>query len=173
MKCHTPHAIRISVTLLALIVGSSVAPATADADDPPACSGADILVRNGGEQAAAGHRRVLLEFSVASTTGRCTLIGYPGVATDAGGPFVEADWMPFGYMGGDAENATPQPVTISDGHPAYAVVEGLATDFGDADARCPTYTALQVTAPDTTEAVTVPASIDTCAMQVHPVVSHP
>jgi hypothetical protein len=49
------------------------------------------------------------------------------------------------------------------------MVEGLAVD-ADGN-QCPTYTDLLVTAPDTTGTVTVPATIDTCQLQVHPVMT--
>ncbi|HXO79402.1 MAG TPA: hypothetical protein VN856_05870, partial [Mycobacterium sp.] len=52
--------------------------------------------------------------------------------------------------------------------PQYAVVEGVAVDKNDLDHKCPTYTQLLVTAPETTETFTVPVSIDTCELQVHP-----
>ena len=68
---------------------------------------------------------------------------------------------------------TSPTVTVSAGQPAYAVVEGPAVDAADPDRRCPTYTDLQVIPPGSTDSVTVPAKIDTCGLQVHPVNSAP
>ena len=59
-------------------------------------------------------------------------------------------------------------VTVAADQPQYAVVEGVAVDRNDPDRLCPRYTELLVTAPDTTETFTVPVSIDTCELQVHP-----
>lgn len=163
-------------TTLALIAAAASAaialPAIAQADTPPACSSGQVQVSNGGEQAAAGHRRVLLLFSLVPGAAPCTLTGYPAVNTGAGGPLVHADWTPYGYMGG-VHTETPPTVTVSASQPAYAVVEGAAVPSGDTDRPCPTYTDLQVIAPDTTDAVTVPVGIDACTLQVHPVNSQP
>jgi hypothetical protein len=115
---------------------------------------------------------VLLVFSLAPGAAPCMLTGYPGVDSGAGGPLLHAAWTPSGYMGG-LRTGTPPTVTVSPSQPAYAVVEGAAVDHGDPDRRCPTYTDLQVILPDTTDAVTVPAVIDTCGLQVHPVNSQP
>nr|WP_231975321.1 hypothetical protein [Mycobacterium sp. E1715] len=50
---------------------------------------------------------------------------------------------------------------------AQAVVEGVAIDANGEP--CPTYTDLLVNPPDTTVVLSVPATIDACALQVHPV----
>jgi hypothetical protein len=70
-------------------------------------------------------------------------------------------------MGG-VRGATPPTITVSPSQPAYAVVEGVGFDI-KTGGGCPTYTDLQVTPPDTTDTVTVPAVIDTCELQIHPV----
>lgn len=166
------------ITTLAIVVGATIAgpvalPPIAQADTPPAaCSSAQVQVSNGGEQAAAGHRRVLLVFSLAPGAAPCTLTGYPGVASGSGGPLIQADWTLSGYMGG-VQTEKPPTVTVSASQPAYAVVEGTAVDPDNPDRRCPTYTDLQVIPPDTADAVTIPAAIDTCGLQVHPVNSRP
>lgn len=144
----------------------------ARADAPVACSTGQIQVSNGGEQAAAGHRRVLLVLSLTAGVTPCTLTGYPGVMSGAGGPVVHAEWTPAGYMGG-AGPGTPPVVTVSPGQPGYAVVEGAAVDNEDPDRPCPTYTELHVIPPDTTDPITVATRIDTCRLQVHPVTSRP
>jgi hypothetical protein len=156
----------------ATIVGPIAVPAIAQADTAPACSSGQIRVGDGGEQAAAGHRRVLLVFSLAPGAAPCTLTGYPAVNTGAGGPLMHADWTLSGYMGG-VQTQTPPTVTVSPSQPAYSVVEGSAVPSGDSDHPCSTYTDLQVIPPDTTDAITVPAAIDACALQVHPVNSQP
>lgn len=159
------------ITTLVLIAGATIAAPVARADTPPPpCSSGQVHVSNGGEQAAAGHRRVLLVFRLDPGDAPCTLTGYPGVASGAGGPSIQANWTLHGYMGG-VQTEIPPTVTVSPSQPAYAVVEGAAV--GDSDRPCPTYTALQVIPPDTTDAAAVPANIDTCALQVHPVNSQP
>lgn len=81
---------------------------------------------------------------------------------------IHADRSPRGYLGGlpDGED-TPPTVTLSPDRPARALVEGLAVD-ADGN-QCPTYTDLLVTAPDTTDTMTVPVAVDACRLQVHPV----
>jgi len=146
-------------------------PAIAQADTPrPPCATGQVQVSNGGEQAAAGHRRVLLVFSLAPGAEPCTLTGYPGVASGSGGPLIQADWTLSGYMGG-VQSEIPPVATVSASQRAYAVVEGVAV--GDSDRPCPTYTNLQVIPPNTIDAVNVPAVIDACGLQVHPVNSQP
>lgn len=160
--------VRHMVPLALIAFATTALPGVAHAEPPPPCSSGQVEVSNGGEQAAAGHRRVLLVFSLAPGASPCTLTGYPDVASDAGGPPIQADWTLAGYMGG-VQTDKPPVVTVAASQPAYAVVEGVAVDPADPDRRCPTYTDLQVIPPDTIDAVTVPAGIDTCALQVHPV----
>ncbi|MVU78602.1 DUF4232 domain-containing protein [Nocardia sp. ET3-3] len=115
-----------------------------------------------------GHRGVKLTFSLAAGAAPCTLSGYPGVDSGAGGPLVHADRTPRGYMGGLPQGSDEPPmVTLQSGHPASAVVEGVA--FDAAGNGCPLYTSLAVTPPNSTDTRTVTVTIDTCALQVHPV----
>ena len=165
------------ITKLAGIATASVAaaialPVAAHADDMSECSSGQVQVSNGGEQSASGHREVLLIFSLAPGAAPCTLTGYPGVDSGAGGPLIHADRTLSGAMGG-ARTGT-FPITVWPWQPAYAVVEGLAVDPSDYEGRCPTYTDLQVTAPDSYETVTIPVGhLDTCELQVNPVGSGP
>ena len=109
-----------------------------------------------------------LTFGLAPSAGACTLAGYPGVDTGAGGPLVHAQRLPRGYMGGLPEGGDEPPVvTVSPTASAHAIVEGLAVD--QSGNQCPTYTDLRVTPPDTTETSTVPTTIDACVLIVHPV----
>ena len=75
-----------------------------------------------------------------------------------------------GFMGGLRDTDVPPTIPVTAITPGRAVVEGVAVDRNDPgrDTPCPTYTELLVTAPDTTETVTVPVDIDTCELQVHP-----
>jgi Domain of unknown function (DUF4232)/Protein of unknown function (DUF3298) len=145
--------------LTPVLVGSgSVAP----------CGSGQVSVTATQPQAAAGHRAVTLAFVLAPGASACTLAGYPGVHTVAGGPLVHAQRLPRGYMGGLPEGSDEPPVvTVSPTAPAHAIVEWLATD--QSGNQCPTYTDLRVTAPDTTETSTVPTAIDACVLIVHPV----
>ncbi|WP_245921227.1 DUF4232 domain-containing protein [Nocardia nova] len=114
------------------------------------------------------HRGVELSFALAADTPPCTIGGYPGVDTGEGGPVLHARRTPRGYMGGlPRDDDTPPVVTVLPGRPARAVVEGSA--MGPAGEDCPLYTSLDVTAPDSTDTRTVHTTIDTCALEVHPV----
>ncbi|WP_258080829.1 DUF4232 domain-containing protein [Nocardia nova] len=116
------------------------------------------------------HRAVELSFALAADTPPCAIGGYPGVDTGEGGPVLHARRTPRGYMGGlPRDDDTPPVVTVLPGRPARAVVEG--SSMGPAGEDCPLYTSLAVTAPDSTDTRTVHTTIDTCALEVHPVTS--
>lgn len=116
------------------------------------------------------HRGVLLSFALAPASGPCTLSGYPTVDSGQGGPLIHAQPTLRGYMGGLPPNVSEPPtVTLSPTQQAHAVVEGDAVDANGN--QCPTYTALQVTPPNLTQAFTVATKIDTCELQVHPITS--
>ena len=119
-------------------------------------------------QGAVGHRWLTLIFTLAGGGEPCTLTGYPGVDSDTGGPPIHAEPTLRGYMGGlPTDVDVPPTVVLSLSTQAQATVEGMAVDA--AGNQCPTYTDLAVTPPDIVQVVTVPASIDACSLQVHPV----
>jgi len=119
-------------------------------------------------QGAVGHRALTLIFTLAGGAEPCTLTGYPGVDTGTGGPLVHAEPTPRGYLGGLPANAdAPSAVTLSLSSRGQAVVESMAID--DRGGECPTYTELLVNPPDTAVVLTVPAAIEACRLQVHPV----
>jgi hypothetical protein len=158
------------MTVLAVLAAATMAaPVTAHADPPPPCSGGQVQVSNGGQQAASGHREIVLVFSLAPGAQECSLTGYPGVDSGAGGPLIHATRTMAGFMGGLHDTEVPPTVPVTATAPARAVVEGVAVDRTDPNRACPKYTQLLVTAPDTTTAATVPVDIDTCQLQVHPV----
>ncbi|RDH80496.1 DUF4232 domain-containing protein [Mycolicibacterium moriokaense] len=159
------------VAIAAIAVGTVAVPAPAHADGPPPCTDGQVQVSDGGRQAAMGHREVDLLFSLAPGAADCTLTGYPGVDSGAGGPLIHAARTLSGYMGGLRDTDVPPTVTVTATTPGRAVVEGVAVDKHDPNLPCPTYTGLLVTPPDTTAAVTVPVTIDTCELQVHPIES--
>lgn len=158
--------------MLAAFAGTAAAivaiPATASAGTPPPCYDGQVQVSNGGQQAAAGHRGVVLVFSLAPGARQCTLTGYPGVDSGAGGPLIHASRTMAGYMGGLRDTDVPPSIVVTATAPGRAVVEGVAVDRDDPNRACPTYTDLVVTAPDTTNTMTVPVDLDTCELQVHP-----
>jgi hypothetical protein len=159
----------LAATATATVAATIAVPAAAHADPtPPPCSSGQVQVSNSGNQGASGHREVTLMFSLAPGAAPCTLTGYPGVDSGAGGPLIHATRTLSGFMGG-VRTETPPTITLSPSQPAYAVVEGVGFDRRDVNRSCPTYTDLQVTPPDTTDTVTVPARIDTCELQIHPV----
>ncbi|MCV7382152.1 DUF4232 domain-containing protein [Mycobacterium alsense] len=137
-------------------------------DQPPPCWSEQIAVSASQTQGAAGHRGLTLVFALAGGAEPCTLSGYPGVDSGNGGPPIHARPTPRGYMGGlPAGVEEPPTVTLSLSTQGQAVVEGLATD---ADGhQCPNYTDLAVTPPNIVQVYTVPATIDACRLEVHPV----
>jgi len=119
-------------------------------------------------QGAVGHRALTLIFTLAGGAEPCTLTGYPGVDSGAGGPLIHAEPTLRGYMGGlPATLDVPPTVTVSLSQQAQAIMEGTAID-GSGN-QCPTYTELLVNPPDIVQVFTVPATIDACLLQVHPV----
>lgn len=156
----------------AAIVMALISSPPASADPVPACDTAQLIVRAGHTDAGATHRAVTIGFALQPDAPSCTLTGYPGVDTGTGGPLLHARRTLRGYMGGLPPGSDMLPVVeLTSSSVARAVVEGRATD--DAGNQCPTYTELVVTPPDSTDSVLVPASIDTCALEVHPVVGAP
>lgn len=119
-------------------------------------------------QGAVGHRAVTLSFTLAGGAEPCTLTGYPIVEMGNHWPEVRATPTPRGYMGGlpAGVNAAPT-VTLSLTGQGQAIVEGMAVD-GRGE-PCPTYTELQVNPPNTVVVLPVPATIEACDAQVHPV----
>jgi hypothetical protein len=164
--------IKNSLLLLAITAAAAATiavPAIAHAADPSPCVDGQVHVSNGGQQAASGHREIVLVFSLAPGARECSLTGYPGVDSGAGGPVLRAERTMAGFMGGLRDTDVPPTIPVTASTPGRAVVEGVAVDRTDPKRLCPTYTELQVTAPDTLNAVTVPVDIDTCELQVHPV----
>ena len=115
-----------------------------------------------------GHRALNLIFSLAGGGEPCTLTGYPWVESGAGGPSIHAQPTLRGYVGGlPAGVDVPPTALLSVSTQAQAIVEATAID-GNGN-PCPTYTELLVNPPGATDVFTVPATIDACVLQVHPV----
>lgn len=143
-------------------------PLLAGSDATAPCGFGQVAITAEPPQAAVSHRAVTLTFALVPGASPCTLTGYPGVDSGAGGPLVHAERLPRGYMGGlPAGDDEPPTVTVGPSAPAHAVVEGVAVDTSGNP--CPTYTDLRVTVPDTTQTVTVPTVLDVCGLEVHPV----
>lgn len=159
----------MKIAMLVVMAATSVAlPATAHAEPTPPCSNGQVVVTAGKYSTGLGHRGLTLVFSLAPGAQPCTLTGYPGVDSGAGGPLVHAERTLFGYMGG-VRTDSPPTITVTPTQPAHAVVEGDTANT-ESDDKCPSYSDLQVTPPDTTDTVTVAAGIDgACHFQVHPV----
>ncbi|WP_309231279.1 DUF4232 domain-containing protein [Nocardia sp. SYP-A9097] len=139
-----------------------------NANTPGPCGNGQVVVDATIMSPGMGHRGVRLNFSVARDSRSCTLIGYPGVDTGAGGPLLHAERTPRGYMGGlPPGDDNPPTVLLDSEHGAQAIIEGVA--FNSDGNQCATYTDLRVTAPNTTDTVTVIARIDSCHLQIHPV----
>jgi hypothetical protein len=152
-----------------MMMGPSAWAAPADTvDQPTPCWSEQIAVSASPTQAAVGHRSVTLTFALAGGADPCTLTGYPGVDSGSGGPPIHAQPTPRGYMGGLPSGVdVPPTVTLSLSTTAQAIVEGMAVD---ADGNpCPGYTDLAVSPPAIVQVFTVPATIDACRLEVHPV----
>jgi Protein of unknown function (DUF4232) len=135
-------------------------------DPAPPCAMSQVEVSAGKPIAAAGHRGVVLTFTLKPGVVACTLTGYPGVDTGAGGPLLHANRTVSGYIGGLRDGASTTTTLTATQH-ATAVIEGVSSDAGGN--QCPTYTDFLVTVPDTTDTSTVAATLDTCELQVHPI----
>ena len=136
-------------------------------DEGTPCWGEQISVTASPTEGAVGHRAVILTFSLVGGE-PCTLTGYPSVDSGAGGPVIHAEPTPRGYMGGLPPAVdVPPSVILSVSTQGQAIVEGMAVD-GSGNA-CPSYTDLRVSPPDIGLVFTVPATIDACQLQVHPV----
>ncbi|MEE3752286.1 DUF4232 domain-containing protein [Mycobacterium intracellulare] len=137
-------------------------------DAPTPCWSDQIAVSASPTEAAVGHRAVTLIFTLAGGAEPCTIAGYAGVDSGAGGPLVHARPTLRGYMGGLPSGVNVAPaVILSISTQGQAIVEGVAVD-GEGK-PCPTYTDLLVNPPGTTNVVTVSATIEACELQVHPV----
>jgi Protein of unknown function (DUF4232) len=159
---------RSAVFALAAVAFTSVTAApVASANTPTPCRTGQVVVMYGGQQSASGHREVVLKFRLAPGEQPCTLTGYPGVDSGAGGPLLHATRTRSGFQGG-LRTDTPLTVTLAADQPRYAVVEGVALDRASPMHVCPTYTELLVTPPDTTETFTINVKLDTCELEVHP-----
>lgn len=137
-------------------------------DQPTPCWSEQVAVSASPTQAAVGHRGVTLLFALAGGADPCTLSGYPGVDSGAGGPLIHAQPTPRGYLGGLPSGVeVPPTVTLSLSSQGQAVVEGMAVD---ADGNpCPGYTDLVVSPPAIMQVFTVPAALEACRLEVHPV----
>lgn len=137
-------------------------------DQPTPCWSDQIVVSASPVEAALGHRSLTLLFSLAGGAEPCTLTGYPGIDSGAGGPLIHAEPTPRGYMGGlPADTQDPPTAVVSLATQAQAIVESIA--IGDDGNPCPTYTGLLVNPPDTSLVYTVPTGIEACWLQVHPI----
>ncbi len=137
-------------------------------DQPTPCWSEQVAVSASPTQGAAGHRGLTLMFTLAGGADPCTLTGYPGVDSGAGGPAIHAQPTPRGYMGGlPAGIDVPPSAVLSPSTSAQAIVEGVGYD--DEGNACPTYTDLAVSPPGIIQVFTVSATIDACRLEVHPV----
>ena len=165
-----PDMTRIALIAAATVAATIALPAaTAHADATRPCANGQVVVTAGHSESGMGHRGVTLVFTLAPGAESCTLTGYPGVDSGSGGPLQHAERTLSGYLGGIGVKRPPT-VTVTPTQPAHAVVEGDTANPDSFDVKCPSYTDMLVTPPDTTETVTVPAGIDgACHFQVHPV----
>ena len=153
---------------VSILLGSparAVPIATGDEGTP--CWGEQVAVNASPTDSAVGHRGLVLTFSLVGGE-PCTLTGYPSVDSGTGGPTIHAEPTPRGYMGGLPAAVDEAPsVILSVSTQAQAIVEGVAVDPGGSE--CPTYTDLRVSPPAINMVFTVPATLEVCQLQVHPV----
>ena len=137
-------------------------------DQPTPCWAEQIAVSASPTLGAAGQCGPTLVFSLAGGAEPCTLTGYPDVDSGSGGLPIHAQPALRGYMGGlPSDMGVPPTVTLSLSTQGQAIVEGMAV-VADGN-PCPTYTDLAVSPPDIVQVFTVPATIDACRLEVHPV----
>ncbi|MFR9751473.1 DUF4232 domain-containing protein [Nocardia sp. 004] len=154
-----------AVTTTAPVSQSVVATTAAT---PVACGSGQVDVAVGGSEAAMGHRGVQLSFSLAAGAPPCTVTGYPGVDAVGGGPVVSADRTPNGYLGGlPIGQDTAPTVLLEPGRTAHALLEAVAYD--SSGRTCAESSSILVTPPDSTDTRSLPVTIATCRLQVHPV----
>ncbi len=139
-----------------------VQPTSAAAPEMSACGDGQIVVSAQSMGSAMMHRGLQLTFSLAPGAAACTLSGYPGVDTGAGGPVVHAE-----RTSGNAGANASQVVVVQPGSPAHAVVEASA--MGPNGTECTKYSTLLVTPPNVTQSQTVTFTLPGCELQVHPV----
>lgn len=164
---------RVAVAATSCLVATVSGPAAWAApfdvgDQVEPCWAAQVAVTASPAQGAVGHRALTLIFSLAGGAAPCTLYGYPWVDSGAGGERIHAAPKPRGDMGGLPDGVeVPPTVILSISTQAQAIVEGTGAG-GDGD-KCPTYTDLLVYPPDIDTMFTVPATIEACQLQVHPI----
>ena len=96
-------------------------------DAPTPCWSDQIAVTASPGEAAAGHRAVTLIFTLAGGAEPCTLTGYAGVDSGAGGTLIHARPTLRGYMGGLPVGVSAAPtVILSISTQGQAIVEGVA-----------------------------------------------
>ena len=88
---------------------SELAPILTGSDAITLCGSGQVTVTAEEPQAAVTHRAVTLTFGLAAGAAPCTLTGYPGVDSGAGGPLLHARRTPRGYMGGLPSGITLGP----------------------------------------------------------------
>lgn len=146
----------LAVSILLGSPARAVPIATGDEGTP--CWGEQVAVNASPTQAAAGRSALTLTFSLVGGES-CTLTGYPSVDSGKGGPAIHAEPTP--------SVDAPPSVILSISTQAQAIVEGTA--FDSSGGACPTYTDLRVSPPAVNLVFTVPATLEVCQLQVHPV----
>lgn len=142
--------------------GENVQPTASAAPQMSACDDGQILVSAQDMGSAMMHRGLQLTFSLAPGAEPCTLSGYPGVDTGAGGPVVHAQ-----RTAGNAGANASQVVVVKPGSPAHAQVDASA--MGPNGTECTKYSTLLVTPPNVTQSQMITFTLPGCELQVHPV----
>ncbi|WP_433653953.1 hypothetical protein ACQPW1_25165 [Nocardia sp. CA-128927] len=179
MSRRTTRYARILVCVACL--GAAGCGSTPDATDAPPsigskqmspCAPGQLVLSATEVSPGATHRGVQITIGLVNGTPACELSGYPEIEADEGGPVIRADHTPRGYLGGlRPDRDAPPVVIVTDSNalaagPASAIVEGVAVDANGNP--CPTYTRLGVTPPNTPAPQSVAATINACALEVHP-----
>jgi len=137
------------------------------------CTLDELNVTSPGTQGAAGHQAAVIVFENRGSR-TCVLTGYPGVAAldQSGHQVAQAERTPTGSIGGLSSAGEALPVvTVAPAGKASATVEGTSVPVGGASG-CPTYSALEVTAPGETRSARLDVGLPGCSpLQVHPVVA--
>jgi hypothetical protein len=146
-------------TTTAAANATTTLPAPTSSTTVPGCTGANYSLSILGTEGAAGTSEVTLGFRNTSSA-TCTLTGYPGVQLlGAGGTDIATNTVAGG--GDSFTNFAPSPVAVAGGATAFFNM-GYSDVTTGTETSCPTATALQVTAPDTSTPLQVSGQFEVC-----------
>lgn len=150
---------KAGTTTTAAAKGTTTLPAPTSSSTVPGCTGANYTLSILGTEHAAGTSEVTFGFRNTSSA-TCTLTGYPGVQLlGAGGVDIATNTVEGG--GDSFTSFAPSAVGVAGGATAFFNM-GYSDVTTGTETSCPTATALQVTAPDTSTPLQVSGQFEVC-----------